>query len=254
MLDIEFLALLPNDTDNLPPFYLPIQERLVEAFNKQRLTPTKQGDHAPASGLYRGSPQLTSLISDKDLATLLGRDSTAPIWVANPQLPQRRDIEGKFVHDTQARKVRDFLNMLEIARWENGDFIEVLETETEQAMEWMREKPDAWHQELYVLLGNYLSGIEDRYYLHQQQKNTLCRLHLVRCSDGIYRVGGECFFTADDSEHDNDIQLGAANLVEENQCRAQEEVEHEEEFHYVAQGVYSSRGNDDQKQKARKFL
>ena len=254
LLDIEFLALLPNETDDLSPFYLPIQERLVEAFNKQRLTPTKQGDHAPASGLYRGSPQLTSLISDKDLATLLERNSTAPIWVANPQLPQRRDKEGKFVHDTHAQRVRDFLTMLEIARWETEDFIEVLGSESEQIMEWMREKSDAWHQELYVLLGNYLSGIEDRNYLHQQRKNTLCQLHIVRCNDGIYRVGSECFFTADDSEHDNDFQLGAANLVEENQCRAQEEVEHEEEFHYVAQSVYSSRGNDDQNQKARKFL
>ena len=254
LLDIEFLASLPNESNPLSPFYLPIRERLIEAFNNEKLTPTKQGSHAPASSLYLGNSQLIKLIDDRDLATLLERDSSAPLWVANPQLPQRRDEKGQFVHDTHAQRVRDFLNMLEIARWETEDFIEVLETESEKVMAWMREKPDAWHQKLYVLLGNYLSGTEDRYYLHQQRKNKLCRLHVVRCSDGIYRIGSECFFTANDSEHDTDLQFGAVNLVEENQFLAQEENEHEEEFHYVAKGVYSSGGNNHHKENARKFL
>ena len=258
LLDVEFLASLPNEADLLDSFCLPIRERLIEAFNTEKLTPTKQGNHAPASRLYRdrGNLQLNNLIDDKDLAALLGRDPSVPLWAANPQLPQQRDERGQYIKDAQRQNegVRDFLAMLDISEWRIDDFIEVLETESEQVVRWLDGKPDAWHQELYVLLGNYLSGTEDRYYLHQQRKNKLCRLHIVRCSDGIYRVGSECFFTADDSEHDNDLQLGAANLVEENQCHAQEENEHEEEFHYVAEGVYSSAGKDDQKQKARKFL
>lgn len=87
LLNVELLALLPNNDDALSSLYLPIQERLVEAFNNERLTPTKQGNHAPASGLYRGSHQLTSLIDDKDLATLLGRNSSLPLWVTNPRQP-----------------------------------------------------------------------------------------------------------------------------------------------------------------------
>ena len=258
LLTVEFLSILPNQEDTLQDFYTPLCDTIVSEFRNEILTPTKQGNHAPASGLYRdrGNLQLNNLIDDKDLAALLGRDPSVPLWAANPQLPQQRDERGQYIKDAQRQneRVRDFLAMLDISEWRIDDFIEVLETESEQVVRWLDGKPDAWHQELYVLLGNYLSGTEDRYYLHQQRKNKLCRLHIVRCSDGIYRVGSECFFTADDSEHDNDLQLGAANLVEENQCHAQEENEHEEEFHYVAEGVYSSAGKDDQKQKARKFL
>ena len=52
-LDVEFLAILPNDRDNLRPFYLPIQEQLIEEFNEKKLVPMKQGGHASAAGCYR---------------------------------------------------------------------------------------------------------------------------------------------------------------------------------------------------------
>ncbi len=258
LLTVEFLSILPNQEDTLQDFYTPLCDTIISEFRNEILTPMKQGGHAAASGLYRESRQLSGLIQDGDLARLLEKDRSLPLWVAEPKPMQNRDEKGQFAEDINAQRCNEriskFLSMLDVSKWTIEDLIDLLRTRTEIVMEWLKEKMDAWHQELYVLLGNYLSGTEDRYNFHQQRKNKLCRLHIVRCSDGIYRVGSECFFTADDSEHDNDLQLGAANLVEENQCHAQEESEHEEEFHYVAEGVYSSAGKDDQKQKARKFL
>ena len=50
LLTVSFLATLPNDKDNLPPFYKPILEKLVEVFQGQKLTPMKDGSHEVANG------------------------------------------------------------------------------------------------------------------------------------------------------------------------------------------------------------
>ena len=67
LLDVRFLATLPNDKDNLSLFCDPIRERLIEEFNQMKLTPMKKGGHAPASGCYRGRRDLSDLINDEDL-------------------------------------------------------------------------------------------------------------------------------------------------------------------------------------------
>ena len=106
LLDVEFLATLPNSRDNLLPFYLPIQERLIEEFNERKLTPIKQGGHAPASECYRGPRALSDLINDEDLATVLGKDRSQPLWIANPP---RLDSSPE----------DNFLTMLDISRMDN---------------------------------------------------------------------------------------------------------------------------------------
>ena len=42
LLNVGFLAVLPNAKDNIPPFYKPIMERLIEAFQNEELTPMKR--------------------------------------------------------------------------------------------------------------------------------------------------------------------------------------------------------------------
>ena len=249
LLKVEFLALLPNNDDPLYSFYLTIQERLIEAFNKKHLTPTKQGTHAPASGLYRGSSQLIKLIDDKDLATLRGKDPSLPMWVANPRQP--RGERGRYVQDPHAQhtqrqneRVRNFLNMLEITEWTTKDFIEVLETEPEQVMEWLKEKQDPWHEELYVFLSEFLSNVSYSYDRHEFTRR-LSNVSLVRCSDSIYRVGRECHFPSDDTEDGEDLLTVGAGSEEEDQPQNQVENEYEEDFHYVAEGVYSSEQYND---------
>lgn len=64
-LNVEFLAVLPNNKDDLPLFYRPILSKVVEAFKSEELTPMKMGGHAAASGIFRGTAQLSSLITDE---------------------------------------------------------------------------------------------------------------------------------------------------------------------------------------------
>lgn len=76
LLETTFLAVLPNSKDKLLTFYQPIQERLIEEFNTQKLVPMKHRGYAAGSECYRTgkySKDLSNLISDEDLATLLGK-------------------------------------------------------------------------------------------------------------------------------------------------------------------------------------
>ena len=132
LLDVAFLATLPNNRDSLTSFYQPIQKKLVEVFQNEKLTPMKRGGHAAASRIYRGSARLSGLISHRDLATILGEDYCPPMWIANPpQLNQRED---------------NFLSLLEIPEWNEEDLVNVLSDQSEFMTKWMEGKSDEWHQ------------------------------------------------------------------------------------------------------------
>ena len=225
LLDVEFLATLPSNRDSLLPFYLPIQERLIAEFNREKLTPMKRrrSKHAAAVGCYRGPSTLSDLIKDEDLATLLGEDSSQPLWIANP--PQINQPED------------NFLSMLDISSWTTEELINVLDSQSDRVTKWLRDKPNEWHQDLYVLLGDFLSRSPSTpLYIARERKEKLSNLRIVRCSDGEYRIGSECHFL-DDVEFE----------FEKEQVQL-------EEFRYVAKEVYSSGKNNNQQQKSSDFL
>jgi len=68
LLNMDFLSVLPIEQDNIPPFYEPIREAIIEAFKEHPLTPTKKGGHAPAIDLYRGPRSISKVLSDEDCA------------------------------------------------------------------------------------------------------------------------------------------------------------------------------------------
>ena len=217
LLTTEFLAVLPNQDDDLRNFYEPIMDRMVEAFNNERLVPMKQGSHAPAKETFRGSVRLSDLIDDKDLATLLGDGHSPPLWIKNPsQLNQREDC---------------FLSMLEITEWKIGDLVDKLpteSTESETIMKWIKRKRIEWHQRLYAFLLNEFPEEPPSYQYDfaKPRRDKFLNLRIVRCSDKTYRIGKNCFFPSDGVEHDKAMPC-------------------------VAKGIYSSGKN---KQQAREFL
>lgn len=210
LLTTKFLAVLPNeDDDKLRNFYKPIMDRLVELFNNEKLTPMKHGDHAAAKGAFRGSAELSDLIDDKDLAKILGAGHSSPLWIKNPPSGSQENR---------------FLSMLEIKEWTTQDLIDKLSEESEMIKTWLKDKSDARHQELYALLGDFLSN---RSYMYTDD---LSNLSIVRISNGTtYKKGKDCYFPSDD-------------------------VEHDEKFPLVAKRVYSSGKNEKQQEKAREFL
>ena len=230
LLTLQFLSILPNEEDILLDFYTPLRDTAISEFRNEKLTPTKRGDHAAASGLYRISTGLSDLISDKDMAILLGRDSSLPLQV--DELSQQRDEKGRFVQDPNAQFIDNFLNTLRIPDWNMTQLIGVLLARPEMIENWLRKKGVEDHQVFYALLHDFL-GIRWTgscwYSSNSSLKNRLSDLPIIRCSDSVYRTGGKCFFPSDD-------------------------VEHDDRFPRVLKGVYSFGDDEEQTTKARGLL
>ena len=246
LLNVDFLAILPNERDNLSPFYEPIMDNLVEVFQNEKLTPMKQGGHSAANGIFRGIDQLSNLITDSDLATILDKDCSSPLWAANPQPSRQRNERGEFIHDVndqhRIERIRDFRTMLDISEWNISDFMEVFKTKTDTVTEWMKGKPDEWHQYLYTVLGDSIS-------VH---KHILVNLRIVRCDDNIYRTGRECFFSSDDLDENLSSAATASEVA--SQSVFDEEAEYIDALPRVSKDVYSSGKSRNQQEKARAFL
>ena len=259
LLDAEFLATLPNNSDALSLFYQPIQEQLVKEFKSKRLVPMAKGGYAISSECYKDQRNLSDLINDEDLATLLEKDISLPLWIENPLSPRRRNERGQFVQDENARqqneRISNFHTMLGISEWEIGNLIEVLSAHSDTVLDWLGGKQDEWHQHLYVLLGNFLSRAQSyTYSTAREHREKLLNLRIVLCSDREYRIGSECHFLGDDMEPDKDLFSVSRVLEDQGLPEFPEKEEEKEDFHYVASAVYSSGNNESQQENARKFL
>ena len=162
MLTMAFLNVLPNQTDNLPAFYEPIREAIVNTFKFDSFTPTRIGGHAPAANLYRGPAKIAEALNDEDLSLLT--NSRPPLWAANP--PQQNQREDRFLDSLEIKrwewnKLRKIFSMphpyasLDQKKQENSEYTKRIET-------WIEEKEDAWIMSFYALLGEaYQSGYVD---------------------------------------------------------------------------------------------
>ncbi|MDE0397020.1 MAG: hypothetical protein OXL96_04355 [Candidatus Poribacteria bacterium] len=228
-LTVQFLSILPNkenvlnEKDKLWDFYNLLRDTIVNEFRDKKLTPTKKGGHAAASGLYRDRDygELSGLIQDKDLAVLLEKKNSQPLWVANLP-PRKRNEKGQFIQDENER-ISDFLTTLNISEWAIYDFIKILRDQPSMAAKLFKEKPIAWHQKLYAFFGDSSYSCSD--------------LRIVRCSDSKYRIGKECHFPIDDVE-----------------SKPQKGETQDGNFRYVVKGIYSSGENKNEQEKAREFL
>ncbi|HFO1353160.1 TPA: hypothetical protein ACHIU6_002222, partial [Pseudomonas aeruginosa] len=141
MLTMGFLAVLPNQMDNLSSFYEPIREAAVRAFRDEPHTPTKSGTHAPATALYRGPARISEVLNDDDLSLLTNHEP--PLWAANP--PQQNQREDRF------------LDSLKIDSWGWSELTSALsaldDDERESIEDWISQKDDAWVMRFYALLG-----------------------------------------------------------------------------------------------------
>lgn len=141
MLTMGFLAVLPNQMDNLSSFYEPIREAAVRAFRDEPLTPTKSGTHTPATRLFRGPARISEVLNDDDLSLLT--NYKPPLWAANP--PQQNQREDRF------------LDSLKIDSWGWSELATALSTldddEREPIEDWIAQKDDAWVMRFYALLG-----------------------------------------------------------------------------------------------------
>lgn len=223
LLNREFLAVLPNSDDVIPPSYRCIFESVIKIMKEQSLTPVHLGGHAPANQLLQARAVLKTLLTTEDLTILT-------------EFEEERDWA---VGATQKNNNVDrFLRSLNIEEWDIKEFIEVLKEQFNPARSWwntqiykrcsgpnkklknwLTSKSDEWHQSLYVLLYQELDDKID------QVKD----LRIVRLISGKHGVGNECCFSPDFISEELNIP-------------------------FVAVGTYSSGSNKPEQKKARKFL
>ena len=141
MLTVGFLAVLPNPSDSLSPFYAMFRNVAVYAFREHELTPTKSGTHARAVKLFRGPARMSEILNDDDLSLLTNYEP--PLWAANP--PQQSQREDRF------------LDSLEVGTWgwsELASALNMLDDDGRKRIEnWISQKEDVWLMRFYALLG-----------------------------------------------------------------------------------------------------
>jgi hypothetical protein len=152
-LNVGFLAVLPNNRDNLSEFYQPIRKAIVEAFQTEALTPTRSGSHRCAKELYRGPAAIQEVIGDEDLSLLA--DEEAPLWARNPRQENQR--EANFLGDLAIaewgwEKLASAIGNRQQYVWHPGLASEIASYQ-KRIENWIHRKDDAWLIKFYALLG-----------------------------------------------------------------------------------------------------
>ncbi|MCL2152840.1 MAG: hypothetical protein FWH57_07780 [Oscillospiraceae bacterium] len=174
LLNMSFLAVLPNDEDDLDE-YSSIRDAIISAFKTNPLLPTKSGAYAPSSKLYRtpiGKERISNIVEDSDLSLLTGKPT--PLWVQNT--------------NTQVRRQGLFLDSLSIAEWgvkELGITLNPRSSNNSTQIEmWIHGKPDQWLLQLYALLEDERITVD---------KN----LKLARTTDLSHVMATDAYFSVD---------------------------------------------------------
>lgn len=189
LLTPDFLSVLPNPQDQIPPRYQGIRAAIADELKTRPLTPTHARAHAPASRLIQARASLKSLLSEDDIEFLVGYDDDPPLWAVGAT--QRNS------------RVDNFLSGLEIRDWGLDEFVQILceklkedsffRTEPdEEFLSWLRQKPSAWMQELYALLN---AEAKDESY-------RLRSLRIVRLADGTLSKADRVFFASETTDDD----------------------------------------------------
>ncbi len=177
LITTDFLAVLPNDKDDLNDFYKPIFEAVTDEFKNHKLLPGQYARFIDAISAKDGPADIKNIINDVDLAVFCG--NTDVKWVkAAKQRNSRSD---------------NFLESLKIDEWGWDQLIEVMTDRFvtrrgSSVRERLNSKPDDWMQKFYFLLDHLIT---EKKYDYRVSPSTW---KIIRTSDGMHLTGKEVFF------------------------------------------------------------
>ena len=217
LLTTGFLAVLPNPHDQVPSRYGPITEAIIDSMNDRPLTPTYRKSFAPAKRLLQAKAALKELLTDQDLAFLVGHDKPEVQWAV--AAPQRNSDADRF------------LSALSITRWDVSEFVErlvelssvrmryvsstLVQGLNAAFMDWLGDKPTDWHQRMYSLLYSELGPARLFYRLKGSK--------IVRLENGGYSVGRSCYFPTEGVDHDGLVERVDPNVYSSGRSKVQRE-------------------------------
>lgn len=215
----EFLGVLPNDDDELPPRYRVIRKAIIDEMQSAPLVPIhKSKQHAPATKLLQAKATLKDLLTTEDLAFVTGRDDD-PQWA----------IGATQKHTNQDR----MLSSLRIKSWDAEDLKSFFEEKArdcsdiwdereanQEVLDWLEGQSTEWLQALYAILLKHceVAGYDD-----------LPTVSFVKLTSGEWGIATESFF-----------QTGPTTISDRR--------------HYVDEEVLTAGTKKQQQQEARRFL
>jgi hypothetical protein len=220
LLTPDFLAVLPNPRDDIPPRYQCVRAAIIEAMKTQPLTPTYARSHAPAKHLLAAKASLKELLSDEDLELLIEGHEVPPRWsITATQRNSNTDrfLEGLGINEWDIRQFTDLLRRKgsDRERYISSHPYRIVDPPDPEFMTWLSEKPLAWHQKLYALLYTELSP--------QGGCAQLSGLKIVRLVDGSYKKGSKCFFAGRAREDDPILRRVDSRVFTSGQGATQQE-------------------------------
>lgn len=132
LINRELFEVLPNEQDQLSPFYSTIFQTIRQAFIDHAYLPTINQKYTSAKFGITGPASISSLLTHDDLSALLSIDK---LWVMS--VPQHTRADA-------------FYKSLNIQRFTNEDFISLFNTRNRDKTEKLiSEKSDDWMKQFY---------------------------------------------------------------------------------------------------------
>ena len=151
LLTTAFLNILPIEDDGIPPFYRPVMDRLIDAFKKSALVPSRYAGHRAGDEICRGPSDLVNLINDEDLALLTRGQWENVAWCSNaPQANQRADkfLDSLAIDEWGWDELCASLNCAEFRL----KHIEKDLGRPARLSAWLSDKEDSWLRRFYSVL------------------------------------------------------------------------------------------------------
>lgn len=223
LLKLDFLGVLPNSQDSIPARYSVIRSEIINEMNNKHLTPTHTKSYFPAQHLLQARASLKSLLSEADIKFLVDYKDISPKWAVGA-------IKGS--------NTERFLESLNIKQWDLDQFYEMLCNKThsvfcvpntrplnitpEQVHSWLTGKESVWIQQFYALLYEYvqLNSVD---WQKLQVVSKLSKLRIIKCLDGEFRTGSECFFPNDTIEIERSLPVVDKAVFSSGKSKIQQE-------------------------------
>lgn len=200
LLNLNFLSILPINSDSLSNFYSPFRDGIVKAFQTQNLTPTWKNEFLPAKFLLQSNDKIKKVINKDSILSYIVDDEKVNDdfdWAVTP--------EG-------VARVSAFLETLKIQSWNWETLLKkVSKTFSEQsnADSFLSNVSDEWMRDFYELLGEAKQATTHKYWGYQERIENAC---IVRLENGNLVAGKGAYFQTDFIKNSKDIKIVKAEV------------------------------------------
>ena len=206
LLNPDFLEILPNNDDQLDPFYETMKETVYEALSDRALIPCSGGGYGKAGELARGPKAIIDVVGEDALAILF--DDEKKQWAAGVMRNSRSD---------------KLLESLDIPYYSHGELIDAVRHNTHyawnadgEALVWLQKQPINWLQSFYLLLRTAAKR-EDR-------ESNIKDWKIIKSQDGGLFVGSRLYFPVEGNPLSAELSTVSAEMFDGLTKKRKEEI------------------------------